>query len=100
MSNSTLLTAYRHGVPSVKVRVGALTAESYNTISKPGVYSTTRAPIPATPTEIPASGQLLKDRQYLLPRHRYIRVQIQEAYRSSVSISTTRSIQHPCQFLR
>jgi hypothetical protein len=56
MSNSTLLTGYGHGTPSVKVRVSALTAESYNTITKPGVYSTTRAPIPATPTEIPASG--------------------------------------------
>ncbi len=56
MSNSTILTGYGHDIPSVKVRVSALTAESYNTITKPGVYSTTRAPIPATPTEISASG--------------------------------------------
>lgn len=56
MSNSTLLKGYGHDIPSVKVRVSALTAESYNTITKPSVYSTTRAPIPATPTGISASG--------------------------------------------
>ncbi len=108
MSNSTLLTGYRHGIPSVKVRVSALTAESYNTITKPGVYSTTRAPIPATPTEIPASGstpqgpavptstsplyspisptnlariKLLQHQPCRLKVRRDFRVQIQEAYR-------------------
>ncbi len=72
-------------------------------------------------------GQLLKDRQYLLPRHRYIHLSLPPIRRGSsscntnladwksvetseskfrkrtggsVSISTTRSIQHPCQFLR
>ncbi len=68
MSNSNLLnshpflrtcyTGYWHGIPSVKIRVSALTADNYNTVTSPGVYSTAGAPISPAPTAHPAPGSI------------------------------------------
>ena len=66
MSNSSLLnsypflktcyTAWGHGVPSVKVRVSALTADTYNTVTSPGLYTTAGLPTTSNPAQAPAPG--------------------------------------------
>ena len=66
LSDSTLLnsypilktyyTGYASGIPSVKVRIKALTANSYSTVTSPGIHTSASAPTHSNSTKIPASG--------------------------------------------